>query len=120
MDPLLQLGIIFAFTFAGESLSRGLRLPIPGSIIAMVLTLLALLFGVVKERHLDTVGDYFLSHMTFFFIAPGVGLLAYTDLVSSIWLQLILVNLISFFLCYISASWTVVGVNLIIRRFRRG
>ena len=120
MDPLLQLGIIFAFTFAGDLLSKGLQLPIPGSIIGMVLTLLALLFGVVKERHLDKTGDFLLSHMTFFFIAPAVGLLGYADLVSSIWLRLILVNLISFFLCYLSASWTVVGVNALIGRLHRG
>jgi len=49
-----------------------------------------------------------------------VGLLGYADLVSSIWLRLILVNIISFFLCYLSASWTVVGVNALIGRLHRG
>lgn len=120
MNPLLQLGIIFGFTLAGEVISRSLALPIPGSIIGMFLLLLALLFGLVKEKHLAKAGDFLLENMTFFFIASIVGLLGYIQLVSSIWLELIVVNLVSFFLCYAAASWSVVGVNALMRRVRRG
>lgn len=49
--------------------------------------MLALLFGVVKERYLDKTGIFLLSRMAFFFITPAVGLLGYTHLVSSIWLE---------------------------------
>lgn len=120
MNSLLQLGIIFAFTYAGDIFSTSFSLPIPGSIIGMFLALIALLTGVLKERHIDKAGDFILTNMTLFFVAPGIGLLAHTDLLASIWVQLFLVNLISFFLCYLTTSWSVVGVNFLIRRLRRG
>ncbi|MFA5699081.1 MAG: CidA/LrgA family protein [Sphaerochaeta sp.] len=120
MNSLLQLGIIFAFTYGGELISSALSLPIPGSIIGMFLALIALLTGVLKERHIDKAGDFILTNMTLFFVAPGVGLLAHTDLLGSIWVQLFLVNFISFFLCYLATSWSVVGVNYLRRRVLRG
>ena len=76
MKIFKQLAIIFAINLTGEALSYFLRLPIPGSIIGMLLLLILLLSGLIKPKHIKEVADFLLGYMGFFFIPVGVGIMA--------------------------------------------
>lgn len=85
---LLQLG-----NFISE-LIRPITL-IPGSIIGMGLLFMLLMSGVLKLKQIDMLSSFMLKYMGFFFIPLGVGLLNSMDLLSSSWLPLLSILVIS-------------------------
>lgn len=112
MKYLSQLGLIFAFCLVGDMISHLLPFSFPGSVVAMLLVLVLLATGVLKEQHLGESADFMLRNMTFFFIPPGVSIIKYTTIINSIWWQLLLVNIVSVVICFAVSSWT---VTLVIR-----
>ena len=56
MKLYVQLMIILCFSFAGEAISTLLRLPVPGSIIGLLLLFIALEMKWIRLRHIDKVG----------------------------------------------------------------
>ena len=66
---------ILSIYFAGEIISKLLNLPIPGNIIGMILLFVLLLTNVVKVEKVETLGNFFLDHLAFFFIPASVGLM---------------------------------------------
>ncbi|MHA7109045.1 CidA/LrgA family protein [Sunxiuqinia elliptica] len=75
MKVFKQLLILLGINFAGELISHYLQLPIPGSITGMILLLVLLLTGVIKEMQIAETADFFLKNMGFFFIPAGVGVM---------------------------------------------
>jgi len=75
MKIFKQLFIILGINLAGELLSRYLHLPIPGPITGMLLLLVLLLTGVLKEREIRQTADFMLQNMGFFFIPAGVSII---------------------------------------------
>ncbi len=73
MKILLQIGIIFGVCFVGEGLA--MLLPLPGSIISMILLFLLLLFRLLKPDHIAEKSDFLLKNMAFFFIPAGVAIM---------------------------------------------
>ncbi|GAB6167601.1 CidA/LrgA family protein [Clostridium carnis] len=70
-ESILILGIYLI----GELISKGFKLPVPGNIIGMLILLLLLCTKVIKVEKVETVSNFFLDHLAFFFIPAGVGLL---------------------------------------------
>lgn len=75
MKLYVQLMIIFSISMIGEALSSLLNLPVPGSIIGMVLLFLALQFKILRLRHVGMVGSFLLANMTILFLPPAVGIM---------------------------------------------
>jgi holin-like protein len=70
---LVSLTQILLFQFIGESLSRGLGLPVPGAVIGMVLLFVFLLFkGEVSQEMARTAGGL-LHYLPLLFVPAGVG-----------------------------------------------
>lgn len=87
--------IILGLYFIGEIVSKTLSLPIPGSIIAMILLFLCLSMGIIKVEKVEDISSFFLDHLAFFFIPAGVGLMnSFNDIKSSA-VQIILVCIIT-------------------------
>ena len=75
MKLYVQFMIILIFSFIGEAISNLLNLPVPGSIIGLVLLFLALEFKVIRLRHIDVVGNFLLNNMTILFLPAAVGIM---------------------------------------------
>ena len=75
MKIIKQATIILGVNFLGEGISYILHLPVPGSITGMILFLVFLLTGVIKEYQVAETADFFLNNMGFFFIPAGVSVL---------------------------------------------
>ncbi len=119
MKYLVQLALIFGFCLIGDALALLLPFPFPGSVLSMILVLLLLLSGVLKESAIKESADFMLKNMTFFFVPPVVGIMQYTQLVQSIWVQLLVVNLVSLVACFVASSYTVVLVMKVETLVRR-
>lgn len=75
MKLYVQFMIILVFSFIGEAISNLLHLPVPGSIIGLVLLFLALEFKIIRLRHIDVVGNFLLNNMTILFLPAAVGIM---------------------------------------------
>jgi len=83
--------IILGIYLLGEFISQVLSLPIPGNILGMIILLFLLLTKVVKLEQIETVANFLLDHLAFFFIPAGVGLMTSVDIIKDSWLKLIIV-----------------------------
>ncbi|MEL7588977.1 MAG: CidA/LrgA family protein [Prolixibacteraceae bacterium] len=95
MKFLKQILIILAINFTGELLSHSLNLPLPGSITGMLLLLILLFTGLIKEKHIAETSDFFLNNMGFFFIPAGVSIMISYYSLKGNYIQTLLVILLS-------------------------
>lgn len=100
--------IILGIYLLGELISKGLSLPIPGNILGMIILLILLCCNIVKVEKVETVSNFFLDHLAFFFVPAGVGLLTSFDSIKD---SLILIIL----LCIITTSIVIVVTGLTVQ-----
>lgn len=93
MKIIKQLFWIFLFSFLGEFISIISPIAVPGSVIGMVLLFLALHYGLIELKQVDTAGTWLTDNMAVLFIPPGVGLMTNFDVIGGVWWQLLIVIL---------------------------
>lgn len=104
-DTLPQIAWLLGFWLLGELISRGFRWSVPGSIIGMVLLTLALEFKVLKLSSVESVSDFLIRNMAFFFVPPGVGLMVNLDLLANNWLAISVAVVVSTVLVLVVTGW---------------
>lgn len=85
--------IILGIYLLGELLASSLNLPIPGNILGMIILFILLCTNIVKVDNINTITNFLLDHLAFFFIPAGVGLMSSIGIIKSTWLQLLIVCL---------------------------
>lgn len=95
MNLLKQFAIVLGIYFLGQVLETTLNLPIPGSVVGMILLLICLFTGIIKIAMIETVSDFFLDNLAFFFIPAGVGVIANFTLLKHNLFAIIFILLIS-------------------------
>ncbi|WP_291650368.1 CidA/LrgA family protein [Clostridium sp.] len=100
--------IILGIYLIGELISKVLSLPIPGNILGMIILLALLCSKIVKVEKVETVSNFFLDHLAFFFIPAGVGLITSFDSIKD---SLILIIL----LCIITTSIVIVVTGSVVQ-----
>lgn len=93
MKLYVQLMIIFMISLVGEGISSVFHLPVPGSIIGLVLLFLALQFKLLRLRHISMVGNFLLANMTILFLPPAVGIMDKFQVIVPYLLPIILIVL---------------------------
>ena len=93
MKLYVQLMIIFMISLVGEGISSVFQLPVPGSIIGLVLLFLALQFKFLRLRHISMVGNFLLANMTILFLPPAVGIMDKFQVIAPYLLPIILIGL---------------------------
>jgi len=93
MKLYVQLMIIFMISLVGEGISSVFYLPVPGSIIGLVLLFLALQFKLLRLRHISMVGNFLLANMTILFLPPAVGIMDKFQVIAPYLLPIILIVL---------------------------
>ncbi|WP_311154304.1 CidA/LrgA family protein [uncultured Streptococcus sp.] len=93
MKLYVQLMIIFMISLVGEGISSVFHLPVPGSIIGLVLLFLALQFKLLRLRHISMVGNFLLANMTILFLPPAVGIMDKFQVIEPYLLPIILIVL---------------------------
>lgn len=82
MKLYVQLMIIFSISLMGEMISTVFSLPIPGSIIGLLLLFLALELKWLRLRHVSMVGNFLLANMTILFLPAAVGIMDRYDVIA--------------------------------------
>ena len=112
MQALRGLAWLLAFQSAGELLSRGLHLPFPGPVVAMILLLPALNWRVVRGP-VAACADFLLMHLSLLFVPVGVGVMTHLSLVSQYGLRILAVLVLS---TLAGLAVTVLGLHLLQQR----
>lgn len=112
MKIFKQLALIAAFSIIGEIISKLFQLImpslfVPGSLIGMLLLFTLLKTKVIKYKWIDSVSEFLISNMGFFFVPSAVSILAYYDILAPVWPKLLLIVFISFFLTFSSIGLSV-------------
>ena len=82
MKYVTQLLYILFFSGIGELLEFLLPLPIPAAIYGLILLLIALITGVIKEEKIAATADFLISAMPVLFVASMVKILQHWGLIA--------------------------------------
>ena len=107
MKYLRQLIIILATYFLGMILQTSLHLPIPGTVLGLIILFLALSFKIIKIEMIEETCDFLISHMSFLFVPAGVGLMTVLGLLSGKLVQFFIIITISTCVVFIVTAYTV-------------
>ena len=93
----------------GEAAVSPRRLPftLPASVISLILLLILLLSGGVKERTIQGTSHFLIDNMGLFFIPSVVGTLEYLDVLKLQFVPFLVVSLVSTPLVYAATAWSV-------------
>lgn len=104
--PLIRaLSIIFGFLALGEMIVYLFNIPLPSSIIGLILLFIALQLRWVQVSWLEELSDKFMAHLALFLVPPCVALISHLDLVWQDILPITLSTIFSTFaVLYITAK----------------
>ena len=110
---LLQLLIIFAFLAIGELVVWLTDVPIPSSIIGLLLLTAALHLKIVMLRQVEGVADFLVKNLGFFFVPAGIGVMVHFDLIAQQWMPIVVASVVSIVVVLGVTGW----VHQICRRY---
>lgn len=114
---ILQCAVLFAFLALGELVVWLTGIPIPSSIIGMLLLTAALKMKLVRVFWVDKVADFLLKNLGFFFVPAGVGLMNCLGLIKEQWVPIVGACAFSTFLVIAVTGWVHQSVRRV--NFRR-
>lgn len=104
---LRQLMIILIVYFLGIILQSIFVLPIPGTVIGLILLFLGLNFGIVKIEMIEDICDFLVSHMSFLFVPAGVGLMTSIGVLRSKIIPFLVIIIVSTSVVWIVTAYVV-------------
>lgn len=114
MALLWQIGILLAVCLLGQGLA--LFLPLPGSVLAMLLVLLFLCLGVLKIRQMDKVTDFLMQNMAFFFVPACVNVFSYLDVIGKNFVAIVAIAILSTIFTFVTTAFTVRGLSRLVNK----
>jgi len=111
--------IILGIYLIAEFISKFFELPIPGNILGMLILLVLLFTKVIKLEQIETISNFFLNHLAFFFIPASVGLMSSAGIIKDSWLRIILVCVITTIIVIVTTGVTVQFISRIIAKKKR-
>ncbi len=82
------IALLVAYLVLGNLLSTLLHLPLPGSVLGMVLLTASLHAGILRSHWVAPAATLLIRHMGFLFVPPGVGLMVHFGLIRREWLPI--------------------------------
>ncbi|HEX2081728.1 MAG TPA: CidA/LrgA family protein [Longimicrobium sp.] len=84
----LGLLILLAFLWIGDTLAAAGRLPLPGSVVGMLMLASALRLRWIPERVVRPAAELLIRNMALLFVPAGVGVMTYAGLLRREWLPI--------------------------------
>ncbi|MDE5930798.1 MAG: CidA/LrgA family protein [Muribaculaceae bacterium] len=95
---ILQCAVLFVFMALGEFVVYATGIPVPSSIIGMLLLAASLKMRLVREMWVNKVADFLVKNLGFFFVPAGVGVMNCFGIISDQWLPVVGASVASTFL----------------------
>ena len=92
---IAQVGLLYLFFLAGDYVQRQLHLPVPGSIVGLLILFILLLCKVIPVRWIESGATSILSYLPLFFIPATAGIVNHLEIFSGRGFKLIAVLMVS-------------------------
>ena len=113
-----QLAIIIGCLAVGEFITWLTGISVPSSIIGMLLLTFLLKVKVIKLEWVETISNFLVKNMVFFFVPPGVALMLYFDIIGKEIVSIVLATTLSTMLVLVVTGWTHIMTRKIIKRIK--
>ena len=113
-----QLAIIIGCLAVGEFITWLTGISVPSSIIGMLLLTVLLKVKVIKLEWVETISNFLVKNMGFFFVPPGVALMLYFDIIGKEIVPIVLATTLSTMLVLVVTGWTHIMTRKIIKRIK--
>lgn len=80
---IVQIGILNIFYYIGVGIVSVLHLPLPASVVGLLLLALSLQFKIIKVAYIQDGAGFLIGVLTLFFIPATVGVIDYPQLWTS-------------------------------------
>lgn len=120
MKGLRQLCIILLILSLGEILQLRFNIPVPGTILGMIILLFLLMIKVVKLKNIDSISTTLLNNFALFFVPANVGIMVYFEQVKVVWVKLLIVIIISTIVVMAVTGLTVQLLDRAISKQKKG
>ena len=113
-----QLAIIIGCLAVGEFITWLTGISVPSSIIGMLLLTFLLKVKVIRLEWVETISNFLVKNMGFFFVPPGVALMLYFDIIGKEIVPIVLATALSTMLVLVVTGWTHIMTRKIIKRIK--
>lgn len=107
LNKLGQFGIILGVLFLGEFLQIRFNLPVPATILGMIILLFLMITRIVKLKWVEDIGNTLLDNLSILFIPAGVGIVRELDLFKGHMIGLSVIVLISTTVVIVVTGYTI-------------
>lgn len=107
MHTLRQFVGLIGLLFFCRMLAQLLRIPVPPTILAMLLLWILLETGVVKAHWFDAIQELLLKNIILFLIPVSLSFVAVLDVIGAYWLQLLLIIVIASAVTFVVTAKTI-------------
>ena len=116
MNLIVEFCVVFLICMAGEWISALLPFTLPASVVSLIILLILLLSGGVKERTIQGTSQFLINNMGMLFIPSVVGALEYLDVLKLQIVPFLVVSIVSTPLVYAATAWS---VQLLMKLFKK-
>lgn len=116
MNLIVEFCVVFLICMAGEWISALLPFTLPASVVSLIILLILLLSGRVKERTIQGTSQFLINNMGMLFIPSVVGTLEYLDVLKLQFVPFLVVSIVSTPLVYVATAWS---VQLLMKLFKK-
>ncbi len=92
---IIQIAFLYGIYLVGHWIQEALNLFVPGSVIGLIILFILLSTNVVKDVWVEKGANFFVKHLTLFFIPATVGIINYYGVFSGKGFLLIVIVLLS-------------------------
>ncbi|MBB6452461.1 holin-like protein [Salirhabdus euzebyi] len=111
-----QLFIIIGFLIFGYITVKFFHIPLPGSVVGMILLFMFLMIGLIKIEWIEKLSTFQLKHLTFLFIPPIVSLFISTAFLRMMHWNVLIIIVVSSICCLLASAYAVERYEKIKRR----
>ena len=100
-----QLAILFGCLALGELIIYLTHIPLPSSILGMLLLTLLLKLRVIRLEWVRSISDFLVANIGFFFVPPGVAVMLYFDIIKAQFVPIVVASVVSTVLVLAVTGW---------------
>ncbi|WP_156299410.1 CidA/LrgA family protein [Streptobacillus canis] len=95
MKIIKQLAYILAFSYIGVSISKITNIPVPGSVIGLILFFMALQFKLIRLEKVEETSRFLTENLAVLFIPAGVAIMISFKYIKDSWMIILGICLIT-------------------------
>ena len=100
-----QLAILLGCLALGELIITLTHIPLPSSILGMLLLTLLLKLKVIRLEWVRSISDFLVTNIGFFFVPPGVAIMLYFDIIKAQFVPIVIASVVSTVLVLAVTGW---------------